>query len=481
MNTFLKTDWPVYVVFMLTCIFILLQSPLAPFAKTINGIDSSVFIYCAQQIQDGQLMYKDIADHKGFFLYLINLIAMYAFGGKWIGIWIFEILSIFFTCIILYKTARFFADKTGSVIAVLSSVLYLSVALNAGNYHEEWALPHISIALYLFTDYLKNKKPFTPFRLFLLALTFTLVFMIKMNMIALWLGFGMAIIIKWIVEKQYREMQRCLLLFSLFVIAFLLPFFLYFYFTGTLSDAIYYNFTYNLFEYPKRPHINFYFIGKFLLLLGSYIPFCIAIYMFFERKDNYGGILLGFFFTALVCTAGFFYYKMLFIPLFVIPLAFICNKIKNSVSGNKYVGLLLALFLFSNVYNIYAQTRYIDANYSETGYGHLSLSPAQMDKIQKIIFQHTQADDKILVNGHQVAIYLYTGRRCATRFPYAPYASSVANKTYVKEAETALPKIIIQGKGVEVWPGFDLSHLLDSRYRPLQSHLKGIEIWKLNE
>jgi len=64
-----KTDTFLYLILFGTCIFVLLQSPLAPFAKSINGVDSSVFIYSAKHILDGQLIYKDIVDHKGPFLY----------------------------------------------------------------------------------------------------------------------------------------------------------------------------------------------------------------------------------------------------------------------------------------------------------------------------------------------------------------------------------------------------------------------------
>jgi hypothetical protein len=228
MKKFLKTDIFLYMLLLGSCIFVLLQSPLAPFAKSTNGVDSSVFIYSAQQILDGQSMYKDIVDHKGPFLYFIDAVALFIFGGNFIGIWIFEVFSLFAASIMMYKTVRFFADKFSSILAVITGILFLVPLLIGGNLTEEWALPYISMALYIFVAYLKEDKPLTIVRLFILAFTFVLTFMIRANLIAVWAAFGLALLIKWIIEKRYKEMIHNLSFILLFVLlSFITVFFLF--------------------------------------------------------------------------------------------------------------------------------------------------------------------------------------------------------------------------------------------------------------
>jgi hypothetical protein len=477
MNKFLKTDWLIYLVFMLTCIFVLLQSPLAPLAKTITGIDSSVFIYCAQQIQDGQLMYKDIADHKGPFLYLINVIAMYAFSGKWIGIWIFEILSMFATCILMYKTARLFASKFISVLSVVTSILTIVPLFFGGNFTEEWALPYISTAIYIFLSYLKENKPLTTLKLCLLSFTFVLTLMLRANLIAVWGGFSIALILKWSIEKQYKELFRYLSLMLIFVFMAILPFFLYFYLTGTLSDAIYFVFQFNLFEYAATNTLIQIIMRGIFIVIGMYsrlnfIPCFVIIYLFFTKKDRYAGVILAFLLTIISCSLGHSYqhYYIILVPLFVIPLAYLYDTLKQYFQNKSFIWLC-ALFVFYNSANIYTQYSDIKANYSENRYKY------QMDALVDIISKQTKETDKILVTGNHVAIYLYSHRIAATRFPYDLMYSSLEQQYYVQEIEKNLPKMIIETN----YDTYNIQPILDTKYQPIKANLRNIKVWLLKE
>ena len=482
----LNIDTLFYIAFLFACLFILLQSPLAPFAKSSNGVDSSVYIYSAQQILGGKIMYKDIIDHKGPFLYFINLAALFIFNGKFIGIWIFEIISLFVTSIMMYKIARFFAGKISSFLGVITALLYLTQIFVGGNLTEEWGLPFISIASYIFIAYLKGAKPLTITRLFILSFTFVLSFLIQANLAAIWAGFGLTLLIKWIVEKKYKELIRSLLFILLFVLLFLLPAFLYFYFKGALSDVIYLVFKYNMFEYFPQ---SFLFVLKksFKILAGlhwlSVIPFAIVLYMFLRNQTIInGGVLLAFVFTALACSLGRLgiHYFIIFIPLLAIPYSYVSDIIKDSFPKVKYV-LLIVLFIFYNYIPAILQAQYIVENYSANGYGSFIVPPQVMNELKNVIIENTEPEEKILVNGNQASVYLSSGRACATRFTYYLTASSLANKYYKKEVEEALPKLIIQGDIVLSMGTLSLDSLLNEKYRLLPAEIESVEIWKLKE
>jgi len=484
-----KTEFLFYAAFLLTGIFVLLQSPLAPYAKSINGVDSSAFIYSAQRILDGQTMYKDIVDHKGPFLYVIDAAALFIFNGKFIGIWIFEIISLFIASIMMYKTARLLAGKIFSFLAVITAILFLVPLLVGGNITEEWALPFISIATYIFVAYLKDNKPLGIVSLLILSLTFVLTFMIRPNMAAVWAGFGIVLLVKWIVEKKYKELIRNLSFLSLFALLFMLPFFLYFYFKGALSDAIYLIFKYNAVEYNPRSLI---FILKACpkILGGVYefsaIPFIIMIYMFFRDKSIISiSVISAFIITALTCGIGgrFPHYYLIFAPLIVIPYSYILEIITKNIPKAKYICLFI-IFIFFNLKPVNDQSYYkIPINYSGTDYVIETVPPPVMAKLKEIIIQNTKPTDKILVRGYQSSVYLYSGRACATRFPYTLNRSSLAIKYYVKEAEEALPKMIIQGEVVNnlMSPDFMLDSLLNKKYILIPTDIKDLEIWKLKD
>ena len=475
-----------YTAFLFICAFILLQSPLAPFAKSGNGSDSSVFIYSAQQMLKGQIIYKDIVDHKGLFLYFINVAALFVFNGKLIGIWIFEVISLFVASIMMYKTARFFAGKISSFFAVVTAIFFLVEVLSWGNHTEEWALPYISIAMYIFLAYLKENKPLTVVRLFILSLTFVLVFMIRANIAAIWAGFGIALLIKWIIEKKYKELIRNLSFILLFVWLSLVPFFLYLYFKDALSEAVYLIFKFNMFEYEQNP-VLFTLKRCIKILTGFYflsiIPVIIITYMFYRNKTVInGGVLLAFIFTALACSLGrrYEHYFIIFAPLLVIPYSYIFNVVKESVPKAKYA-LLFILFIFYNYNSATIHAQNILSNYSESGYDVGELSPQTRAKLKEIIAKNSNPSDKILVKGNQASVYLYSGRSCATKFPFPLMKSSLAEKQYVKEAEEALPELIFQGDIVNSLEldCFSLDSLLNEKYRLLPTEIVGLEVWKL--
>ena len=484
----INSDVFFYAAFLIVSIFVLLQSPLAPFAKSSNGIDSSVYIYSARQILNGQTMYKDIIDHKGPFLYFIDVAALFVFNGKLIGIWIFEIISLFAASIMMYKTARFFAGKISSFFAVITAMLFLVKIFIGGNNAEEWALPYISIAVYIFVAYLKDNKPLSIIRLLFLSLTFVLTFMIRANLAAIWAGFGIVLLGKWIVEKKYRELIRNLSFLLFFVLLFILPFFLYFYHKGALSDAIYLVFKYNMFEYEPIP-ASLILKRSVKILAGLYwldvIPFTIVIYMFLRKRTAINGsILSAFVFTALACSLGrlYLHYFMIFTPLLVIPYSYILSIIKDNLPKAKYA-LLFIIFLFYNYNPAILQAQNIADNYSEEGYGPFVVPPPTMEMLKNVIIQNTRPEDKILVRGNQACVYLYSNRACATRFPFFIERTYLSRDYYVKEAEDNLPKLIIQGNVVNSESSFSLNmdSLLYEKYRLLPTGIEGVEIWKLNE
>jgi len=477
MKKFPETDTFIYIIFFGVCVFVLLQSPLAPYAKSIIGVDSGIYIYSARQILNGQLMYKDIVDIKGPFLYFINAFALLIFNRHLIGIWFFEVFSLFAASIIMYKTARLFAGKISSSMAVVGCLFLLMLCLQRGNMTEEWSLPYISAALYIFADYLKRNKPLTIVRLFILSLAFVLTFMLRANLISLWAGFGIVLLIKWVKEKKYKELIRNLSVIVLFTALCVTPFFLYFYLTGTLSDAIYWVFTFNMFEYASEINVFKSVLDTVVKIsyVGIIIPFLIAIYMFFRDKTTVtAGILVSLVFTVLACSLGrgFWHYYVNFIPLLVIPYSYLFTIIKDNIHKKLYIFIFI-LFIAFNAVLVEKHSRRVYDNYFGKNERKL-----KMEKLTEIIDRNTKPSDEILVNGYRAYVYLYSNRTCATRFSHTQNESAFVRENYKSDAEKALPKLIILDN-VNYGDCFNLDSLLHDRYQLADSVDDNVIYWKM--
>jgi hypothetical protein len=204
--------------------------------------------------------------------------------------------------------------------------------------------------------------------------------------------------------------------------------------------------------------------------------------MFFAKKDKYGGILLSFIFTAISCSLGneYGHYYISFIPLLVIPYAFLYDVIQTNISKGKpvYLLLLITFFLF-NASNIGNQSGYIWNNY-HTGFG--AIAPHKMNQLKEIVAQNSEPTDKILVTGFQPAIYLYTKRTCATMFLYPhTYSFFPSKQNYEEAIEKSLPKIIIQSNDLSTWASYDLSTLLNNKYQQISTDIDDLEVWVLKE
>ena len=91
---------------------------LSPFNNLSPGTDSSVFLYIGREMLHGSVPYRDLFDHKGIVLYFIEYLGyLIGFGNK-IGVWIIELLNIFFTSLIFYRISCLFTKS--KVICYLS-------------------------------------------------------------------------------------------------------------------------------------------------------------------------------------------------------------------------------------------------------------------------------------------------------------------------------------------------------------------------
>jgi hypothetical protein len=445
----------IYFLLFVTCILILLQSPIAPFAGGIPDIDSSVFIYSGKSILSGNLIYRDIFDHKGPFLYVIQVVGLKLFKGNLSSIWILELFSLMATSLILYKTIRLLYSRIVSLFSALSALIYIVDKLKGGNLSEEWALPYISIAVYLFVFYFLKRKKFTVIQLFILSLSFLLVFFLRPNMVAVWGGIGVIIIYDLLKNKRIKDLLRYILIIFLSIILGFLPFVIYGYNKNILHDAFVCIFQFNSSSYMQQyvlPIIKGFF---YEIMALKYLPFIAVIYIvytIFSYKEHFNfsihiGVSLSIIFTAFACSIGngYEHYYIIYLPLLVFPYAFIINYLTINLKQNQYwFTLVLFIIIFyptfqtikgriKERYVLYKNERIVLTN-------NLNLI-CESEKIDK--------NDKILVIGNSCFYYLCSERFSSSSYPYIYPIINSNNDIiikYLSELKQYPPKLIITDK-----------------------------------
>lgn len=408
-------------IFFLVISFIfLIDSPMHIWRNSVTSVDSSVFRTIALQMKEGLLPYKDTFDHKGPLLFFINYIGTSISFNN--GIWFIELISLFISCIFMYKTARL---KTGKISSAFIVVIALSLLLNyfeGGNLTEEYALPFLCSSLYIFLDYLLNKKV-TNFRLIMCGLSLGSVLLLKPNMISLWIVFVLVIFVECLLKKNYKDLKKFIIYFLLGLCIIILPFVFWLGFNGILIDCWHSYIVFNGIYSSNLTSIKdklgaLLFFGDNLLLILSFI---ICIILGYRNKEkiyyyHFSYIILTLLF---VCLSGaeFPHYAMNLVPCIVFPFACLFDLCCKDRKQSDLILIFASMFF---VYNVIFPNWVKIGKSVVTSYFTRSLNESEQRyfDISDIIKSNTVENEKISVYGNRNIYYLLSERLPGSKYSY---------------------------------------------------------------
>jgi hypothetical protein len=172
--------------------FILLQSPLGPGSVTYPDTDSSLFIYTASQILDGNLPYRDIFDYHSPLIYLIDALGMLFLGS--IGIWIAEVLFLAGTLVVLFFALNRNVGPVPSFLTCLIIAALIAYSLQGGNRIEEYALLFQAIALAGFLDVFRRHE-LSHAGVYFIGLSAALTFCLDPALVIFWVPYVAVIVV----------------------------------------------------------------------------------------------------------------------------------------------------------------------------------------------------------------------------------------------------------------------------------------------
>lgn len=170
-------------------------------------------------------------------------------------------------------------------------------AFSAATFPKFYALPCITGALYIFTDYFLHQK-ISPFRLFLCGAALAGALMLKPNTIAVWVVFSLAVLVQAIREKNLSVIPRFLGFFLLGFVVVLLPFLLYFVRNGIFTDFIDTYFRFNfLYAGAEGDSSTLKVVVNFLFCEWAFPSLVLAALLFRQkRRSAFSGVRICSFF-----------------------------------------------------------------------------------------------------------------------------------------------------------------------------------------
>lgn len=309
------------------------------------GEDGAMYLVMGRSIANGGIMYKDLFDHKGPIIFLLNAIPQIFIEGT-LGVWILEVLFLIATVFIIYKTGLLLLENNSALAPCIVYIFLMVFLSNGGNYSEEYGNLFVWISIYIFVKWIKNDKSIiNPFESVLLGISLAFVFFMKPNVIAVIWAVILSIIIYTIKGLKKKALIPILkyLGFGLGgILIITIPLIIFHCTQGTLYDMFYATILHN-FSYVKAGwvsgsadgfHISLFYIT--ILIINLVIIY--SIYKLYKNKQfEYGTLLVvSAILTIVSVLAGkkeFYYYLMSELPVLVIALVYIYKYIHKTVKN----------------------------------------------------------------------------------------------------------------------------------------------------
>lgn len=400
------------------------------------ALDPATYLNVARNILKGKTLYVDIVDNKGPILYLINALFLKLGGNT--GIIILEFLLIYISFLYLYKTLKLInSKKIQRITIIILMASFLTCFFMYGLSCEEYAICFSSIGLYECIKYYKNDY-FTKKQCILLGILCALCFFIRQNLVNIFAGFAIGILIKLIIEKKYKELLKYIIYALTGFLIIVIPVLIYLLVNNCFKDYIELTFLLNL-TIKKYGYLKSLLNIFVLMPFASYMIiayFIVLTYKIFIKKEIK---LLGIYITIIISilfniisAAIYHHYLISFIPIILLSY----NELFNYTYLKKYI--VIIIIVFSIIFNIYVSRN--NFNISQ---------PNQL--IIDYIKQNTNKNDKIAVIGFFDEIYYLTKRDSISRHTYILKNNAFSDKVqkkilkeYFNDIITKKPKIIVE-------------------------------------
>lgn len=268
-----------------------------------NWDDANSYFSMGKFMMNGGIIYRDLYDQKGPYLYLLYGLAYLISNDTFFGVFLMEIISITAFLFAGYRTMCLFCSKKCALILlpVLAMGTLSSLSFYWGGAAEEFCIPLMAWSLYMSLRYFKEEYPKVPgWKMILLNGIFAgIIMQVKYIMLGFYFAWmAMMALMHFTPVNIKKSIRNCFVFLGGMVLT-MIPWLIYFGIHGALDDwyqcYIYNNiFLYSDLSGEKASIVSkIYDLAKILLNLVidnfSYFIFIVIgmVFLLFRRKSRW--------------------------------------------------------------------------------------------------------------------------------------------------------------------------------------------------
>lgn len=353
---------------IISIVFLLIGTKSSPLYTLNDWYDAQCFFTMGKSMMNGSVPYLDLFEQKGPLLFLIYGIASLISTDSFIGVFIIEVIA--YTIFLYYIDkiiTMYLPEKYSYILLTILSLLILSSrSFTHGGSCEELCFPLLAITVYYFIKYLKNNYISNKETLIIGILT-GCIFWMKYTLLGFSFGFVLAVAIKKIKNKEWKDFIIKIFYFLLGITVTSIPWIIYFgIHKGGLKSLVDIYFLFNITSYADnititQKIINFFITIKGVLikyyqyLILIIIPMIISIKtkLFFNHtKDNICLLISTLLLLTFLFIGGtnYRYYSLPMQPLMIFGLIYIAsiidkNKIGKLIKNHHIIVTILTIII----------------------------------------------------------------------------------------------------------------------------------------
>ncbi len=214
--------------------------------------DANIYLSVGKGMTQGQVVYRDLYDHKGPLLYALHALCAMVSFDSFLGVYLMEVLLAAVFLFFGYKAMTAYGSRKNAILLlpVLAWMVYAAWSFCEGDTAEEMCMPLVAASLWHVLAFLKSGEDRMRVRgLMAEGALAGCVLWIKFTGLGMQAGLLFAVLLRHLVHKEWKNSLRMI---GWLIVGFLLstlPWILYFGLNGAIGDWLGVYFYDNLFRY----------------------------------------------------------------------------------------------------------------------------------------------------------------------------------------------------------------------------------------
>lgn len=215
-------------------------------------VDSNVYFTIGKAMLGGKVLYRDIFDQKGPYLFMAHSFAYLLSHRSFIGVYLIELVLAFVFAYAEYRILLLYIEKKYALLSlpVVMFASYATYAFVYGDSAEEFSLPFMALSLFFLLEFTKGKKmSLVKYGLVGAFTSYTL--WIKFTLCGFYFAWALLMLIFELKDKNYKHLLLGIAVFFGAFFTVCVPVFIYFgvnHSFGDLFEAYFYR---NIFVYTS--------------------------------------------------------------------------------------------------------------------------------------------------------------------------------------------------------------------------------------